>query len=404
MTTARSVRRATVLMTAIVILFALATSAYANVCAERLFTLSEAYEAADSIIVGLVTECRQAVSSEPYASGGADCSFTGLEVLEDSVSARDYSGIVSSSGCGLSVNVGEQYLLFLDSENRPLWFSASLGGDRYESQRASQYLRILRDYRDRRVDDLAEPWIFRGSEGYCSVSQRVKGSQISFSRRTPDAPPQPELVWSQDTANGETVYRATSPLIDADNRLADGEVEIVAFGDNPGIDDDALFLRVSIREGLTARARKTTVSVGDTTWSLNRMEMHLSLGDAAKHTSIDYWQAGKAAEQILSAMLRPSDIVVTATLVLPNADSESRDAPQPGQGTVAVSEPKGNFLGRAPTTTRSTSPSAALTPRDGSPYPAWEEPAEPVIRVESRSTQLSSVIQRFRACFAQGQP
>ncbi len=381
----------------------LATNAYANSCAARLFTLSEAYAAADSIIVGLVTECKESVSSEPYASGGADCSFTSLEVLKDSAPARDYSGVVSSSGCGLSVNVGDQYLLFLDRENRPLWFSASLSGDLYPTQQTHQYLQILRDFRDGRVGDLAEPWELADSDGHCSIWQSVKGNRITFTRRKPAAPQQPRPEWTQDTANGETVYRATVPLIDKENSLRSGTAEVAAFGANPDVDDDVLFLSVTLLEQQSATARKTSVSVGNTTWSLNRMEIDLPVGDATKYKVNEYWEAGATAERILSAMLRPSDIVVTATIVTPNAASEADNEPPAGLAGLAVATPDGDYFGQAPPRASATRQSVRQNPPPENPYRGKEEPAEPVLRVESRSTQLASVIRRFRACYEQGQ-
>ena len=386
-----------------VILFVLAPGAYAFSCAARLFTLSEAYAAADSIIVGLVTECKESVSSDPYASGGADCSFTSLEVIKDSAPARDYSGVVSSSGCGLSVNVGDQYLLFLDSENRPLWFSASLSGDLYPSQQAHQYLQILRDFRDRRVGDLAEPWELADSDGGCSIWQSVKGNRITFTRRKPDAPQQPRPEWTQDAANGETVYRATVPLIDKENGLHAGTAEVAAFGANPDVDGDALLLRVTLLEQSPTVPRQASVSVGNRSWSLNRMETILRVGDGMTHKVAEFWEAGATAERILSAMLRPSDIAVTATIVTPNAASEADNEPPPGQAGLAVATADGDFFGQAPPRASATRPSARLNPPSETPYRGKEEPAEPVLRVESRSTQLASVIQRFRACYAEGQ-
>ena len=100
---------------AIVAFLVLPMNARALDCAPRAFTLSEAYDAADSIIVGLVTECEEEVSREPWADGGSDCSYVSLDVLKESKSVRDYRGISNSSGCGLSLHVGEQYLMFLDN-------------------------------------------------------------------------------------------------------------------------------------------------------------------------------------------------------------------------------------------------------------------------------------------------
>lgn len=56
------------------------TSANSLSCGDTQHTLSEAYESADSIIVGLVTDCKEEVSSEWWVEGSAGCYFTDLEV------------------------------------------------------------------------------------------------------------------------------------------------------------------------------------------------------------------------------------------------------------------------------------------------------------------------------------
>ena len=142
------------------ILLVLPATALSLSCAPNAFTLSEAFEKADSIIVALVTECKKEISSEAWAHGGADCSFVSLEVLKESKPVRDHRGVASSHGCGLSLFVGKQYLLFLDSENKPIGLSASLSGDQSPFQLSTSYQKILREYRDGAIQDLSEPWVF----------------------------------------------------------------------------------------------------------------------------------------------------------------------------------------------------------------------------------------------------
>lgn len=132
-------------------------------CASRNFALNEAYEAADSIIVGLITECQEEISRDSWANGGDGCSFTSLEVLKESAPPRDYSGVASRSACGLSFHVGGQYLLFLDSNNQPMHFSAPLGGD--QDRLATRYIQIIRDFKNGDISDLAEPWLYAVHEG-----------------------------------------------------------------------------------------------------------------------------------------------------------------------------------------------------------------------------------------------
>ncbi len=400
MLTDRQTRHAIASTLSVLALFAVPTTSHALSCAPRQFTLSEAYEAADSIIVGLITECKEEISSDPWANGGSDCSFSSIEVLKESVPTRDYSGVTSSSACGLSLHVGGQYLLFLESKNQPMHFSATLSGDRYQPKLANSYLRIIRDYRNGVVNDLAEPWMFRESDGYCSIWHSIRGNQIRFRRRTPDAPQQPKPDWTQELINGETVYRTKVPTFSADTNLPAGMVEIVAFGNIPDFADDVLMLSVHLQEASPAPVWQATLSVGSKTWSLNRVEMNLSLPGGSAHTVIDYHAVGDAAEQILSAMAQPSNIVVSATAVVPNTNSEPPDVPPPDQESFVQAPSNDVYFGQAAPETSSTR--LAVTPkvRPAGPYGAQKEPPQPVLRVESRSTQLSGAIESFQACYA----
>jgi hypothetical protein len=384
-------------------LLAVPTITHALSCASRHFTLSEAYGAADSIIVGLITECKEEISRDSWANGGDDCSFTSLEVLKESVPARDYSGVTSSSGCGLSLHVGGQYLLFLDSKNQPMHFSAPLSGDRYQVQFANRYLRIIRDFRNGVVNDLAEPWTYGEYEGQCSINHRIRGHQISFSRGSPGGPQHPIPDWTQESINGETVYKATVSMIDLDSKMPSGEAELVAFGNVPDFANDKLVFKVSLQERSPAPARQATLSVGDRTWSLNRMEMNLTLAGASTHKAVEYYAAGDVAERILSAMVQPSDIVVTATVVASNSAPTDAEVPPPDQPSFGVAPSKDDFLVQAAPGLSSTRPSAAPNVRAADSNRSQSKPPEPVLRVESRSTQLTSVIQSFRACYAGGE-
>ena len=379
------------------------TISHAMSCAPRQFTLSEAYEAADSIIVGLITECKNEVSTDAWANGGSDCSYSSMEVLKEATPARDYGGITSSSGCGLSLHVGGQYLLFLDSTNQPMHFSAPLSGNHHQTQLANQYLRIVRDFRDGRVNDLAEPWMYGEYMGQCSVYHSIRGNQISFYGRRPDAPQVPAPSWTQDSIDGQTVYRATVPFYDLDTKLPSGEGEIVAFGEVPDHNNDDLILRVGLWEKQPPPMRQATLSVGDKTWPLFRMETILSLSDVSKHKSVEYYAAGGVAKQILSAMLRPSDMVVSATIVATDSSYKVPEVTPPDQPSFGIASSKDDYFGPKAPEHSATKPSPAPKASAVNAYKAREEPPEPVLRVESRSTQLSSVIQMFEACYAGSQ-
>ena len=380
-------------------LLGMPAAALALSCAPRNFTLNEAYEAADSIIVGLITECQEETSRDTWTNGGDDCSFTSLEVLKDSTPVRDYSGVTSSSGCGLSLHVGNQYLLFLDSTNQPMWFSAPLSGDHYSVNLASKYLKVIRDFRNGLVNDLAEPWNFGEFEGQCSINQSIRGHQISFFARSPDGPQHPAPDWTEQSIDGNTVYKATVPMVDLDSKLPAGEAKMLAFGNIPDFTNARMVFRVSLEERSPAPPRQAMLSVGNKTWPLYRMETTLILAGSSAHTAVEYYGAGDVAEQILSAMMQPADIVVTATIVSSESAPAAVVPTPPNSPSIAVASSSDDFFGQAAPGSSSTVPSVAPNARGNEPSYSQKTPPEVVLRMESRSTQLKDVIQDFRECY-----
>ncbi len=400
--TTRSLKHALSAVAAtIVILLVYPTNARALSCAPRIFTLNEAYEAADSIIVGLVTECKEEISSEPWANGGSDCLFVSLEVLKESKAARDYRGVASSSGCGLSLLVGKQYLLFLDRENRPMHFSATLTGELRLTELSRSYVTILQNFRDGVVHDLSEPWIFGEYEGTCSLSHTVGGNQIRISRRKANAPEIPNQDFTRETVNGKTILRSTANVAGASSTSPVANVEAVVSGDFPEYPLDGPMLSVSFLEMSPAPARQATVSVGTQSWPLYRMETTLSFGGTRTSTIIMHLIGGEASEKILSAMTQPSDIVVSAVLVNePSGESgPPPEASQVDQGPAIQAKQDDVYFGQAPPKANSSSPRIASSTGRTRPYIAQKGPPEPVIRLETRSTQLPAVVERYEACY-----
>lgn len=382
-------------------LLVLPMNARALSCAPRVFTLSEAYDAADSIIVGLVTECEEEVSREPWANGGSDCSFVSLDVLKESNSARDYRGVSSSSGCGLSLQVGKQYLLFLDNENRPMHYSASLNGEQYSTQLSNSYQRILRDFRDGVIRDLSEPWTFGEYEGACSLSHNVGGHRISFGRGTPDGQGQLAQDWTHEKVNGKTIHRgrtravgsgSTSPLLD---------VEVVVVGDIPDYPIDTQMLIIALHEKTPAPVRQAIITVGNRSWSLYRVEEFISISGMPSMTIVSYKVGGELSEQILSAMSKPSDVVVSAVLVnSPHVDSESPPGvSQLDEGSVILAPQGDDYFSQVPPRSGSANPETTSSGAAIRAYGSRREPPEAVLRLETGSTQLPAVLKNYQACY-----
>ncbi|MEM7312049.1 MAG: hypothetical protein AAF497_02745 [Planctomycetota bacterium] len=354
-------------------------------CAPPTYDLAAAYESADSIIVGLVTECEEEVSTEAWVSGGSNCSFVSLETLKDATPKRDYSGVASSAACGLSLKVGEQYLLFLNHENKPIVNSASLWSKSYPNPFAGEYLEILRDYRDGRAIRLAEPWTFTETKASCRLVQNAGRNSIVIGRGTSIPPKMPKPVWTKHESNGQVVYKTTYPALNQQTGRSMGDIEMVAYGKNPDGSYDSLGLTVTFAERSSSNSpmRRATISVGAQTWPLYRTEITASFGATASPAMVHYYLAGEDAEKILSAMAEPADIVAEAILVEQNDDPGG--SPQLQEDTP--------YFGPAP-------PSDSVVVQSTSRAKPVQEDAEPILRLKSRSDRLAMVIDDFRACYS----
>ena len=379
------------------------TSAYALSCAARVFTLADAYEEADSIIVGIVTACEQAQSTDVWVGGGSGCSFATLEVLKDSSTTRDYGGIANSAACGLALQVGHQYLLFLDSENQPLWYSEPLGQSEWADARVNQRIGILRDFRNGVTADLSEPWVFHKSIiGACTLSHSFRGNQLSFTRRPVDAVPLEEVDWAGITVDGRPVF-GPEQIADIKRQIAESPEE--AQGND-------LALTIRFQESWPRAARNASVRIGNRSWPLERHEHSPRVGNAsALDRHMFYTARGSAAEEILAALETPSDVVATAALALEDESNAATAASTGQQNTAAVSEggatasdavslerPKTQVFAATPPQGGSTDLSSARPQRGSSSRLRLPAP-DPLLRFETRSTNLARVIDEYRSCY-----
>ena len=377
------------------LLLMLPIAAGALSCAMPVHTLGEAYDAADSIIIGLVTECVEPVSSDPWANGGAGCSFDSLEVLKAANPARDYRGTADSHGCGLSLQVGNQYLLFLDEENRPLRYSAGLNSDRGLGTMPREHVRILRQFRDGAISDLSDPWYFWEHEGTCTISHRAGAHTITFTKLRDGALPSAS-DFSREIVDGNIVLKGKAVGSGETLQRPEPDVTIVMPTDTPENPFDVLMLNVMLAEPAPDPERRVVLTVGSATWPLHRMETSISCGGGRALRAVAYHAGGESAEEILSAMLEPSDVVVYATLVTPPTTEAEPPSAQPAFSVA----PDGDIV-LSPTpsvTTGSISPSVSPDPTQSARRRQHLDPPEPVIRIETRSTQLPAAIKSFSAC------
>ncbi len=390
--------------TLVLALILYSANAQALSCPARIFTLADAYEEADSIIVGIVTACEQAQRTDMWVGGGAGCSFATLEVLKDSNPTRDYGGVASSAACGLSLQVGRQYLMFLNSDNQPLWYSEQFGRGEWADARMKQRMGILRDFRNGVAADLSEPWVFQKSiVGACTLHHSFRGNQLSFTRRPDDAVPLEEVDWGSIMADGQPVFGPGQ--IREIRRQVDERPE--------GWADNELVMNVQFAEGWPRAARDASIRVGNRVWQLERREHTPRVGN---NTVLDphmfYFAKGEAAEEILTAMETPSDVVATAIVaaadytdpVVNPGTGQTNDGQAPGEGATASGgaivrqRPGTRVFASAPPSSGSTALSPAET-QNVSGRRSRRSPPEPLLRFETRSTQLGRVTGEFRSCW-----
>ncbi|MEM7612099.1 MAG: hypothetical protein AAF270_10490 [Pseudomonadota bacterium] len=363
--------------------------ASAFTCAAEPYTLREAYEDADSIIIGVVTECAQPISGAPHTGGGAGCIFTGVEVLKGVVPARDYRGRADSAACGLAYEVGKQYLLFLDQDNQPLPYSAPMEGEHYRATQATDYARVLRDYRASRVDGLDEPWQLDQSSGVCTVSMMEKRYRISVTEMPTF---EPAIEWTRESRGKQTIYTAMVPVLNSQPGSPTNEIRVSAFGVVPTFEDGAIAINVTLPDAQSKNLRVASVEINGKSWPLHRIEAELAVNN---HTSVmiaTYQIDGKQAQEIVSLLSQqPKQVTVLATLVEPDSAQAANDsdglvrAPS-ANARQALTNDSG--FGRDMGTLSVASQSAG----------SQDASKQRVFRWQWRSTQLPPALDAFRRC------
>lgn len=255
--------------------------------------------------------------------------------------------------------------------------------------------------RDAVVRDLSEPWIFREYEGACSLSHLVGSQAITFSRATPDAQGKSMQGWTRETVDGKTVYRSSASSAGANSVSPSRDIEVVVTGNMPEYPIGVQMLSISFQERPPAPERQAIISVGSQSWPLYRMENSISFGNIPTITQVSYQVGGEVSEQVLSAMSKPSDVVVSAVLVNPRiVDSEPpTETSQIGRGSVTQAVQGDDYFSQAPPESGLTKPQIARSAGGARTYQSRKEPPEPILRLESRSTQLSAVLEDYQACY-----
>jgi hypothetical protein len=162
-----------------------ANRADATTCIYSPSTLADSYANARGVVVAQVTGCAgRAVPTNGYCPDHL-YHLSVLEVLKDSVPARDFSGAYRGAGfmdCGTALSLGQTYLLFV-TETGSLDHDAggALKAKAARTRQLQQTLQILRDYRDGKIGELADPWSFVDNGLSCDLQHEVAGQELAFS-------------------------------------------------------------------------------------------------------------------------------------------------------------------------------------------------------------------------------
>lgn len=179
----------------------------------------------------------------------------------------------------------------------------ALKGPYPQTREVQGKLEILRDYRDGKVSDLSDPWIFTDIGLSCELKQRVAGHEIAF--RYPYAEQLGEYSYSIEFDN------------DGNPSLTNPMPVSLAFGqgmtreiDGPEFVPRSLSFSVQFLYYLKTERDTATVSIGERMWSLQSLTTRLLRdGRELSSHSIDL-AFGETAQQIFDAMLTPSDVTV----------------------------------------------------------------------------------------------
>ena len=249
-------------------LLALPLASFGTQCIPQRTTLQEDYQEADAIFVGLVTGCGDS-NEVPRGTHCESATYTvqTIEVLKDSEPSRDHGGLFPSDnvmGCGLILAIGAEILFFVDENGHNFgpskWLNTNRAFDNRIINDSQERLRVLRDFRDGRIGDLAEPWHFMDLGISCRLIHRFHPVGLEFT-----------FVYSQSAKQG-------GPISLEEVQGLDGKIRFRAVPGNPNLPPivttiiegppptpDAINLAVVITDHEPSSA---TLTVGDKSWSL----------------------------------------------------------------------------------------------------------------------------------------
>ena len=277
-------------------------------------SLADRYRSADAIVVGQVSACAGNAVPDSGRCPGEKYQVTVLEVLKDSIPARDHSAVfqgVGEMGCGLIFRIGHQYLLFLDSSGQLMPSqNAYLGGGFPGARGDHESVAILRQFRDGDIDDLSGPWRFQDTGLTCFVSHAFDGARIGFSFNYGEQSERPMIRQEGSGPKGEVIYKFAGPSPQTGRPVFEAATTFTG----PEIKANTLSVFVDISDRKRDIDSRVSVSVAGNTWALYTVTSTLQGGMFPSPEIIvrDY-QSGAAASDIVQALSMPADIRVSVT-------------------------------------------------------------------------------------------
>jgi hypothetical protein len=293
-------------------------------------TLAQSYEQSRGVFVAQVLGCADDAIRDNGKCEGNRYFFEAIEVLKEANPWIDFSGVYPREtsqtflrGCragiisegapcfGRGFTLGATYLIFLNETGEIDW---SISGDLTaidnepvpppsKSQILQAYLTILRDYRDGRIDDLAEPWFLIDSGDSCRLEHNVERQQISFSLSYDDSRFRREFK-KEDLGNGLQRWVKKTPE-QAPMGLITQELVI------PEIQFGTLSFSARFREGMETMPDTAKISIGERSWSLRTSTLKVRNNGAVMVSVVQDMLQGDAAQEVFDAMLEPVEITVT---------------------------------------------------------------------------------------------
>jgi len=326
-------------------LFLAPSPATATTCARLISTLADDYENSDGVVIAQVGGCRQGIPPENNRCPDERYHLDVVEVLKDTMPSRDLSGTYAGRGfmgCGLALNLGQSYLLFVTAEGiLNQTGSGALKGQSPLTRTIQENVRILRDFRDKKIQDLSGAWHFSDNGLSCELRHRVNNQSLSFGYTYFDNDGYSYSLRPSWDDDGNVTYnpvRSRSP----------GKIEVEYNG--PDAEIQEVLFSAYLNNDVETIEDSSTIEVGGRSWKLYTATYSIRRSDKLpRNNSVAEVAVGDDANDILRAMLEPSDIVVRSSAAW--------------------------YLGPVP-------------PTEPSPHPT----------IRTRSTQIGAAAEKFLAC------